>query len=171
MSADRPTLNSAVLAQFGIFFQLTVQKHLSALGLIIVTRSSQAALIIFLKNYNRSKTQLQDSSSKLRNEVMFLLFSKLFTGCPSKHVSSISCQHSVTPFSLIQPLFICLTFSVSTLNYDSSAPSLTQELYAFRTPRPKHLDIAHFPIPLLLSGILCLVRLDIFSQPLKLKLP
>ena len=35
----------------------------------------------------------------------------------------------VTPFSLIQPLFICLTFSVSTLHQDSSAPPLTQELY------------------------------------------
>ena len=55
------------------------------------------------------------------------------TGCPSKHVSNISCQHSVTPFSLIQLLFICLTFSMSTLHQDSSAPPLTQELYAFRT--------------------------------------
>ena len=33
------------------------------------------------------------------------------------------------------------------------------------------LDIAHFPMPLLPSGILCLVKLDIFSQPLHLKLP
>ena len=40
---------------------------------------------------------------------------------------------SVTPFSLIQPLFICLTFSMPTLHQDSSAPHLTQELYAFRT--------------------------------------
>ena len=49
--------------------QLTLQKHscllLSSLGLIIVTRSSQAALNIFLKNYKRSRTQLQDSSSTL----------------------------------------------------------------------------------------------------------
>ena len=136
MSADRPTLNSAVLAQFGIFFQLTLQKHLcpplSSLGLIIVTRSSQAALNIFLKNYKRSKTQLQDSSYKLINEIMFHPFSELFTGLPSKHLSSISCQHSVTPFSLIQPLFNCLTFSMSILHQDSSAPPLTQELYAFR---------------------------------------
>ena len=102
--------------------------------------------------YKMSKTQLQDSSSRLINEITFHPSSELFTGCPSKHGSSISCQHSVTPFSLIQPLFICLTFSVSTLNYDSSAPSLTQELYAFGTQRPKHLVIAHFPIPLLLSG-------------------
>ena len=90
-------------------------------------------LNIFLKNYKRSKTQLQDSSSKLINEIMFHPFSELFTGCPSKQVSNISCQHSVTPFSLIQPLFICLTISVSTLHQDSSAPHLTQELYAFRT--------------------------------------
>ena len=60
-------------------------------------------------------------------------FSGLFTGCPSKQVSNISCPHSVTPFSLIQPLLICLTFSVSTLHQDSSAPHLTQEFYAFRT--------------------------------------
>ena len=125
-----------VLCLKSTFFQLTLQKHLcpplSSLGLIIVTRSSQAALNIFLKNWTRSKTQLQDSSSRLINEIMFHPTSELFTGCPSKHGSSISCQHSVTPFSLIQPLFICLTFSVSTLNYDSSAPSLAQELYAFR---------------------------------------
>ena len=139
MSADRPTLNSAVLAQFGIFFQLTLQKHLcpplalSSLGLIIATRFSQAALNIFLKNCKRSKTQLQDSSSEIINEIMFNPSSELFTGCPSKHVSRISCQHSVTPFSLMQPLFICLTLSVSTLHQDSSALPLTQELYAFRT--------------------------------------
>ena len=40
--------------------------------------------------------------------------------CPPKHLSSIRCQHPVTPFSLIQPLFICLTFSMSTLHQDSS---------------------------------------------------
>ena len=48
-------------------------------------------------------------------------------------------------FFLIQLLFICLTFSMSILHQDSSAPPLTQELYAFRTQRPKHLDIVHFP--------------------------
>ena len=98
----------------------------------------------------------------------------LFTGCPSKHVSNLSCQHSVTPFSLIQPLFICLTFSVSTLHQDSSAPPLIQELCALCTYRSKHLVIPHFRVPLLLSGILCLVKLDplgIFSQLLDLKAP
>ena len=113
------------------------KKHLcpplSSLGLIIVTRSSQGALSIFLKKtYKKSKTQLQNSSWKLINEIMFHPFSELFTGCPSKHVSNISCQHSVTPFSLTQPLFICLT-SVSTLHQDSASPHLTQDLYAFRT--------------------------------------
>ena len=42
----------------------STKKHLcpplSHLGLIIVTRTSQTALNIFLKNYKRSKTQLQD---------------------------------------------------------------------------------------------------------------
>ena len=173
MSADQPTLNSTVLAQFSIFFQLTQQKHLcpplSSLGMIIVTRFSLAALNI-LKNYKRSKTQLQDSSWKLINEIMFHPFSELFTGWPSKHVSNISCQHSFTLFSLIQPLFICLTFSMSTLHQDSSAPHLTRIL---RIPhiKTKHLDIAHFPTLLFLSEILCLMKLDIFSQPLHLKLP
>ena len=136
MPADVPTLNSAVLAQFGIFFQLALQKHLclplSSLGLITVTRSSQAALNIF-ENYKRSKTQLPGSSSKLINEIMFHPFSELFTGCPSKHVLNISCQHYLTHFFLIQPPFICPTFSMPTLYQDSSAPPLTQELYAFRT--------------------------------------
>ena len=79
-----------------------------------------------------------------------------------KHVSNIRCQRSVVPFSLIQPLFICLTFFVSTLHLDSSVPPLTLTT--------KHLDIAHFPMPLLLSGILCLIILDTFSQPLHLEL-
>ena len=69
----------------------------------------------------------------------------------------------------IQPLLICLIFSASTLHQDSSALPLTQELYAFRAERPKHLDIAHFPVPLLLSGNLCLLKLDTFSQPLRLE--
>ena len=37
--------------------------------------------------------------------------------------------------------------------------------------RPKHLDIVHFPMLLLLSGILSLVILGILSQSLHLKLP
>ena len=106
-----------------------------------------------------------DSFSKLINEIMFHPSLELFTGCPSKHVLRISCKHSVTPSSLIQTLFICLIFSMSTLHQDSSTPPLTQQLFAFPTWRPKHLDIAHFPMPLLLSGILCLVKLDILNQP------
>ena len=74
--------------------------------------------------------------------------------CPPKHLSNIRCQHPVTPFSLIQPLFICLAFFMSTLHQNSSAPPLIQELYAFCTWRPKHLDIAPFLMLLLLSGIL-----------------
>ena len=52
-----------------------------------------------LEKLQRSRTRLQDSSSKLINEIMFHPFSELFTGLPSKHLSSISCQHSVTPLS------------------------------------------------------------------------
>ena len=136
-SADRPTLNSAVLAQFSIFFQLTLHKHLcpplSSLGLIIVTRSSQAALNLFLKktakgpNSAARLVQLAlkwDHVSPLLRTLHWLPIQarieyKLSTLC-----------HSF--FALIQPLFICLTFSVSTLHQDSSAPHLSQELYAFR---------------------------------------
>ena len=34
---------------------------------------------------------------------------------------------------MVQPLFTCLTFSVSTIHQDSSAYPLTEELYALRT--------------------------------------
>ena len=101
--------------------------------------------------------KVQNSSARLvlkahKQDLMFRPSSELFTCCPSKHILSLSCQHCVTLFSLIHPLFICLTFSMSTVYQDISAPPLTQELYAFCcTLRPKHLDIAHFPIPLLLS--------------------
>ena len=77
----------------------------SSLGLIIVSRHSQAALNI-LKNYKRSKTQLQDLSSKLINEIMFRPFSELFAGCPSQHVSSISCQHFHSFFSDTAPVYL-----------------------------------------------------------------
>ena len=70
---------------------------------------------------------------KLINKIMFHPSSELFTGCPAKQVSNISCRHCVTPFSLIQPLLICLSFSVSTLHQDCSTPPLTQELYIFFT--------------------------------------
>ena len=35
----------------------------------------------------------------------------------------------------------------------------------------RHFDIVHFPMLFLLSGILCRVKFDIFSQPLHLKPP
>ena len=92
---------------------------------------------------------------------------------PSVTLVLLSGTHCNCTIEMIQPLFICLTFSVSTLHKDSSDPPLTQELYAFRTYRPKHLDIAHFPMLLLLSGIVCLMKLrhtqstTAFKTPLK----
>ena len=62
------------------------------------------------QSYTMSRTQLGDSCSKLMNEIMFHPASELFIDCPSKHVSSTSCQHSGTPFSLTQPLSIFLAF-------------------------------------------------------------
>ena len=50
----------------------------------------------------------------------------------------------------------------------SSSDSETLRIPHIKT---KHLDIAHFPTLLFLSEILCLMKLDIFSQPLHLKLP
>ena len=91
-------------------------------------------LLFFLLQHSLSQcTCMCECVCSLINEIMFHPFSELFTGCPSKLVLNISCQHSVTPFSLIQPLFVCLTFSMSTLHQDNSAPHLTQELYAFCT--------------------------------------
>ena len=89
--------------------------------------------LITLKPNVGRKEEEKKNAKKLIHEIVFHPSSELSTGCSSTHVSSLSCQHSATPFSLIQPLFICLTFSVSTLHQDSSAPPLTQELYAFRT--------------------------------------
>ena len=79
---------------------------LSSLGYSIVTRSCQAALNILLKNYKRSRTQLQDSSSKLINVIMFHLSSELFTGYPPKHVSIISFQRGHSFFSDTAPVYL-----------------------------------------------------------------
>ena len=49
---------------------------------------------------------------------------------------------------------------------DSSA----QELFVFHTLQPKHMDITLFPLLLHQPGILCLMKLDTFSQLLQLKL-
>ena len=46
----------------------------------------------------------------------------------------------------------------------SSPPPLTQEHSTFHASRPKHLDIAHFPRLLHLSGTLCLGKLHIQSS-------
>ena len=153
-----------------------VSLSLSSLGLTIVTRSSQAVLDI-LKNYKRSRTQLQASSSKVINEIVFHPSYELFTGCPSKHVSNKSCQYSVTLFSLNQPLLFhwyssCLSVWPSSCPLSiKTAPLLWLKTSVHSAHKgKKHLDIADFPMPFLLFWILCLVKLDIFSQPLHLGL-
>ena len=175
MSADRPTLNSAVLAQFSIFFQLTLQKHLcpplSSLGLIIVTRSSQAALGHLLEKLGK----VQNSAARLvlkthkRDHVSPLLRTLHWLPIQAriKHKLSTLC-HSF--FSDTAPVYLCdfLRVYCPSRQLRSSSDSRT-----LRIPhiRPKHLDSIHFPMLLLLSGILCLMTLDIFSQSLHLKLP
>ena len=126
-----------------------------------VTQWQNTALIRTVTVYN---TQSFSDS-------IHLVYSELFTDCPYKQVLSISIKLSTlchSFFSDTAPVYL-LTFSVSTLRQDSCAPPPTQELYTFRTWSQKHLDIAHFPMPLL-SGILCLAKLDTLSQPLRLEL-
>ena len=141
----------------------------SSLGLIIVSRHSQAALNI-LKNYKRSKTQLQDLSSKLINEIMFRPFSELFAGCPSQHVSSISCQHFHSFFSDTAPVYLSDRLRVYSpsrqLRFSSDSSILC-------IPHIKTKTSGHplFSYAALSSQILSLVKLDTFSQPLHLKLP
>ena len=60
-------------------------------------------------------------------------------------------------FCLIKLMCIGLIFFMCTVNQHSSTPPLTQQLYALHMLRPKHLDILLFPVPFLLSGILCLL--------------
>ena len=55
-----------------------------------------------------------------------------------------SYQLSVTPSSLMQPLFVSLVFFVSTVHQGSSAPPLTKELYTFSALKPEHFDTVLF---------------------------
>ena len=78
-------------------------------------------------------------------------FSELFMGCPSKPFFSDTARLSVWPFP-------CL-FSIKTapllIWLENSALSTRKDLNIWTS----------------LTGILCLMELDIFSQPLHLKLP
>jgi len=100
---------------------------------------------------------------------MFHPSSELFTGCPSKYVLSITIRyqlcHSFFSDSDKTPVYLSVFF-MCTLHKDSSAPLPTQELYAYPTLRPKHLDISLSPM----SGIPCLAKLDTFSHPLHSKM-
>ena len=54
-------------------------------------------------------------------EIVFRPSSEFFTGCLAKDALSVlCCQCLLTPFSLIQPLFICLIFIMCALHEDSS---------------------------------------------------
>ena len=87
----------------------------------------------------------------------FVFIIILFTGCPSKHVSNISCQHSVTPFSLTQPLFI-----------HSSSDSRTLRIPHIKTKTFWHRSFSQ-AAPSVWN---CQPHeLDVFSQLLHLKLP
>ena len=162
-----------LLAQFGIFFQLTLQKHLcpplSSLGLIIVTRFSQAALNIFLKNYKNYKAARLVLKAHKRDHVSPLLRTLHWLPIQTRIEYKLSTLcHSF--FSNTAPVYLSDFLRVY---------SQLRQLRSFsrsRTLRISHiktndLDIVHFPMPLLLSGVLCLMTLDIFSQSLHLKLP
>ena len=126
--------------------------------------------LCFLRNYKRSKTKLQDSFLNLVNKIMFHTFSKLFADFLSKHVSSASCQHSVTSFSLIQPLLVCLTFFMSTLHQDIRSSSDSRIL---RVPHIKTQTFGHCSLSYAAPSVWnSLPRQNYtFSQPLFLKLP
>ena len=154
-----------------------VSLSLSSLGLTIVTRSSQAVLDI-LKNYKRSRTQLQASSSKVINEIVFHPSYELFTGCPSKHVSNKSCQYSVTLFSLNQPLLFHWYSSCLSV-WPSSCPLSIKTAPLLIWPK-NSTHSAHKDQNIWTSLIFpccsfclefCLMKLHILSQPLHLKLP
>lgn len=99
---------------------------------------------------------------KLVNMITFHPSPELFSGCLSKHALSIHYQHFVTPF-------LPVIFFMYTFHQDYSTPLIWGGLCAFGTLQPKHLYIALFCMPFLLCGIPCLMKLDIFSQPLHFK--
>ena len=81
------------------------------------------------------------------------LIKKIMFQLPIQDVLSISYQFSVIHLWMIQPLFSCLVFFMRAVHRDNSAPLLNQEHNTFHVLRPKHLDIAPFPMLFLLSGI------------------
>ena len=71
-----------------------------------------------------------DSFSKLINETMFHLPSELFISCPSKRVSSISCQHRHSFFSVTAPVDLSNLLRV----YSSSRQLHSSDLRTLRIP-------------------------------------
>ena len=159
-----------ITLHFGIFAQnCRIRPAVSSLGLITVTRSSQAALNIFLKNYKRSKTQLQDVlKAHKRDHVSPLLRTPHWLPIQAhiEYKLSTLC-HSF--FSDTAPVYL------SDLLHDYSPSRQLRSSSDSRTLHIPHIRTEtfgqrSFPMLLLLSGILCLVKLDIFSPPLHLKL-
>ena len=154
---------------------MTLQKHLcpplSSLGLVIATRSSQAALNILLEKLQHVqnsaarlvlKAHKQDHVSPLLRTLHWLPIQARI-----KYKLSTLC-HSF--FSDTAPVYLSGLLRVYSPSRQlrSFSDSRTLRIPHIKT---KHLDIVHFLMLLLLSGILCLMTLDIFSQSLHLKLP
>ena len=92
--------------------KLTLQKHLcpplSSLGLIIVTRSSQAALNISLKNYKKVQNSAARLVLKAHKRDLFFTPSQDSSLAAHQSMYQISSQHSVTQniFSDIAPVYL-----------------------------------------------------------------
>ena len=106
---------------------------------------------------------LSEISNEIRAEKIMhtVRFNKTSSGRSREYAPCKGIQFSLIP----NLLFICTIF-VCILQQLSSALFLTQECDTFQTLRPKYLDIRLVPMLFLLSGTMCLVKLDIFGQPL-----
>ena len=134
----RPCWCSRYVSQMILSLKICSVVLLTPLSLLVLQWWSSLLVASICSVWSSKLQKVQNSAARLvlsadkRDHVSPLLITLHWLPIQAR-IQYISCQHSVTTFSLIQPLFICLTFSVSTLYQDSSAPHLTQELYAFRT--------------------------------------
>ena len=101
-------------------------------------------LLFFLLQHSLSQcTCMCECVCSLINEIMFHPFSELFTGCPSKHVSNISCQHSVTRF--LSPVYLSDLLRVYSPSRQlrSSSDSRTPHIPHIKTKTFGHCSFSH----------------------------
>ena len=103
-----------------------------------------------LKHLLEKLQKVQNSAARLVLKAhkwdMFHPFSGLFTGCPSKHVSNISCQHFVTPFfSDTAPVYLSDLLRVYSPSRQlrSSSDSRTLRIPYIKTKTFGHRSFSH----------------------------